>query len=82
MEQRKDWGGRLLILDFQRVVEDRYWWTIIGSLVDVVDPVLQNFYPIMGEMIYMMLKRKGISSLWLLFEALMTIDEDDTPCGK
>ena len=33
----------LLILDFQRVVEDRYWWTIIGSLVDVVDPVLQNF---------------------------------------
>ena len=82
MEQRKDWGGQLLILDFQRVVEDRYWWTIIGSLVDVVDPMLQNFYPIMGEMIYMMLKRKGISSLWLLFEALMTIGEDDTPRGK
>ena len=43
---------------------------IIGSLVDVVDPVLQNFYPIVGEMIYMTLKRKEISSLWFLFEAL------------
>ena len=71
-----------MILDFQRVVEDRYWWTIISSLVDVVDPVLQNFYPIVGGMIYMTLKRKEISSLWFLFEALTTIGEDDTARGK
>ena len=65
------------------MVEDRYWWTIIDSLVDVVvDPVLQNFYPIVGEMIYMSLKRKEISSLWFLFEALTTIGEDDTARAK
>ena len=65
-------GGRLLILNFQRVV----------SLVDVVDPVLQNFYPIVKKMIYMTLKRKEISSLWFLFEALTTIGKDDTARGK
>ena len=64
------------------MVEDRYWWTIIGSLVDVVDPVLQNFHPIVGEIIYMTLKRKEISSLWFLFEALTIIGEDDTARGK
>ena len=44
-------------------------------IVDVVNSVLQNFYPI--EMIYMMLKRGKLSSLWLLFEALTTIGEED-----